>query len=179
MKRSSRQNGTTTTGSAFDGASVDCPEANMNRTGAIAVGVSAGILLAGSILFGRQQSRELAGIRGLPVEGHDLVAGVEIVGTKQLREPYFQTLRERFRANGAELRLGLPLESQTLCRFKEVVRDVMREKGFLDVEVTHEAKPTYGDLRQLTLTFTVIEGKRSRPTASAAPLLSTAERCLR
>jgi hypothetical protein len=141
------------------------------------IGISACILLAGSILFGRQQS-ELTGIRGLPVKGHDLVAGVEIIGTKQLREPYFQTLRERFRSNGAELRLGLPLETQTLCRFKEIVRDVMRERGFLEVEITHEAKPTWGDPRQLTLVFTVVEGKRSRP-ASAARLPSPAERCLR
>jgi hypothetical protein len=157
----------------------NCLEVYMKGPSFIVLGVFACILLADSILFGRQQGRELTGIRGLPVEGHDLVAGVEIVGTKQLREPYFQTLRDRFRQNGAELRLGLPLETQTLCRFKEVVRDVMREKGFPDVEITHEAKPTYGDPRQLTLTFTVIEGRRSRPTASAAPSLSPAERCLR
>jgi hypothetical protein len=135
--------------------------------------------LAGPIVFGRHQDRELSGIRGLPVEGHDVVAGVEIVGTERLREPYFQTLRERFRANGADLRGGLPLESQMLCRFKEVLRDVMREKGFLDAEITYETRPTYGDPRQLTLKFTIVEGTRSRPTASAAPLPSPAQRCLR
>jgi hypothetical protein len=154
-------------------------EVDMKGTYSIVLGVSACILLAGSIVFGRQQDRELSGIRGLPVKGHDLVAGVEIVGTKHLREPYFQRIRERLRANGADLRLGLPLETQTLCRFKEVLRDVMREKGYPDVEITHDTRPTYGDPRQLTLKFTIIEGTRSRPTASAAPLPSPAERCLR
>ena len=150
----------------------------MRSTHSIVLGVSACILLAGSIVFGRQQG-ELTGIRGLPVEGHDIVAGIDIVGTKELREPYFRTLRERFRSNGAELRLGLPLETPTLCRFKEVLRDVMREKGFPDAEITHERRPTYGDPRQVTLTFTITEGKRSRPPAPAAPPIPPAERCLR
>jgi hypothetical protein len=144
----------------------------------IALSMSAWILLAGSIVFGRQQG-ELTGIRGLPVEGHDLVAGAEIVGTKRFREPDFQKMRERFRSNGADLQLGLPLESQTLCRFTEVLRDVMMEKGFPDSTITHDTRPTYGDPRQLTLTFTVIEGKRSRRTAPAAALPSPAQRCSR
>jgi outer membrane protein assembly factor BamA len=74
--------------------------------------------------------------------------------------------------------LGLPFETQTLCRFKEVLRDVMREHGYCDAEITHDARPTYGDPRQLTLKFTITEGKRSR-TAPAAPLPSPAERCSR
>jgi hypothetical protein len=152
---------------------------DIKGTNSIVFGVAACILLAGSIMMGRRQDRQLTGIRGLPVVGHDVVAGVEIVGTKRLREPDFQKLRERFRSNGADLRLGLPLETQTLCRFKEVLRDVMSEKGFLDAEITHETRPTYGDRRQLTLKFTVIEGTRSRRPASAAPLPSPAQRCSR
>jgi outer membrane protein assembly factor BamA len=138
------------------------------------------VLLAGSIVFGRQQG-DLSGIHGIPVEGHDIVAGVEITGTKQLdlSRSGWHKLGERLRANGAELRSGWPLESQTLCRFKEVLRDVMSEKGFLDVEISHDTRPTYGNPRHLTLKFTIVEGKRSRRTAPAAPLLSPAERCLR
>ena len=85
-----------------------------------------------SIVFPRQQDHELSGIRGIPVEGHDIVTGIEIKGTKELllSGSGWRTLRERLRANGAELRLGWPLETQTLCRFQEVVRDVMNEKGF-------------------------------------------------
>jgi hypothetical protein len=142
--------------------------------------LSACMLLAGSIVCGRQQG-ELSGIHGIPVEGHDIVAGVEIVGTKQLdvSRSGWDKLRERLRANGAELRPGWPLESQTLCRFKEVVRDVMSEKGFRDVEISHETRPAYGNPQHLILKFTIVEGKRSRPTALAAPPLSPAQRCLR
>lgn len=148
----------------------------MKGRNSIVFGVAACILLAASIMLGRQQDRQLSGIRGLPVEGHDIVAGVEIIGTKQID---FHKIRERLRSNGADLRLGLPLETQTLCRFKEVLRDVMSEKGFLDAEVTHDTQPTYGNPRHLTLKFTITEGKRSRPIDRAAPLLSPAQRCSR
>ena len=132
-------------------------------------------------MFTRQQDRELSGIHGIPVEGHDTVAAIEFVGTKQLdfSRSEFQKFRERLRANGADLRLGWPLESQTLCRFKEVVLDVMYEKGFLDAEITHDEKPTYGNRRHVTLVFTVVDGERSRRQAPAGPLLSAAERCMR
>ena len=139
------------------------------------------MLLAGSIVFGRQQDRDLSGIHGIPVEGHDIVAGIEIVGTKELdlSPSGGRKLRERLKANGADLRLGWPLESQTLCRFKEVLRDVMGEKGFHDVEIEHDTKPTYGNRRHRTLEITIVEGKRSRRPSPATPLLSPAERCMR
>jgi outer membrane protein assembly factor BamA len=138
-------------------------------------GVAGCIVLAGSVMLGRQHG-ELSGIRGLPVEGHDIVAGIEIIGTKQID---FPKIREQLRLNGADLRLGWPLETQTLCRFKEVLRDVMSEKGFLDAEVTHDTRPTYGNPRHLTLKFTISEGKRFRPIAPAAQLRSPAQRCSR
>jgi hypothetical protein len=138
------------------------------------------MLLAGSIVLGRQQDPELSGIHGIPVEGYDIVAGIEIIGTKQLASGRsgWNKLRERLAANGADLRLGWPLESQTLCRFEEVVLDVMGEKGFLDAEISLDTRPTYGNRRHLTLKFTIVEGKRSRLTASAAPRLSPAQRCM-
>jgi hypothetical protein len=157
-----------------------CFKADVKGTNRMVFHVSACVLFAGSIVLGRPQG-ELSGIHGIPVEGHDIVAGVEIVGTKQLdlSRSGWDKLRERLRANGADLRLGWPLESQTLCRFKEVVRDAMSEKGFLDVEISHDTRPTYGNRRHLTLKFTIVEGKRSRRTALAAPALSPAQRCLR
>jgi len=137
------------------------------------------MILAVSIVFARHQDHEPSGIRGIPVEGHDTVAGIEIKGTKEvlLSGSGWRKLRERLRANGAELRLGWPLESQTLCRFQEVVLDVMNEKGFLDAEISHDMRPTYGDWRDVTLVFTIVEGKRSRRTDVAAPSLSPAQRC--
>jgi len=152
------------------------PEIDMKFTNSIVFAVAACTLLAGSIMFGRQQSGELTGIGGIPVEGHDIVAGVEIIGTKHIDRP---ELLKRLRSNGAELRLGLPLESQTLCRFKEVLRDAMSDKGFFDAEITHETRLTYGNRQHLTLKFTIVEGKRSRPVSRGAALLSPAERCLR
>jgi outer membrane protein assembly factor BamA len=154
----------------------------MKSANSIVFGLCACILVAGSIVFGRQQARELSGIRGLPVEGHDIVAGIEIVGTKQLEMHKIHKIREfreRLRSHGADLRLGLPLQTQTLCRFKEVLRDMMSEKGFLDAEITHDTRPTYGDPRSLTLKFTITEGPRSRPTAPVAPLPTPAQRCSR
>lgn len=151
----------------------------MTSTKTTVFGISACMLLAVSIAFARQQDHELSGIQGIPVEGHDIVAGIEIKGTKQLllSGSGWRKLRERLRANGAELRLGWPLESQTLCRFQEVVLDVMNEKGFLDAEISHDMRPTYGDWRNVTLVFTIVEGKRSRRTTPTGPLVSPAERC--
>jgi len=139
------------------------------------------VLLVGSIVFGRQQERDLSGIHGIPVEGHDIVAGIEIVGTKQLdlSRSGWEKLQKRLRENGANLRLGWPLETPTLCRFKEVVRDVMIEKGFLDVDITQDFRPTQGNREHLTLKFTIVEGKRSRRPAPNAPPRSPSERCMR
>jgi outer membrane protein assembly factor BamA len=148
----------------------------MKASNSKAFAIIACLLLAESITLARQQTGELSGIHGTPVEGHDIVAGVKIIGTKQID---FLKIRERLRSNGADLRLGLPLETQTLCRFKEVLQDVMREKGFLDAEITHNTSPTYGDPRHLTLRFTITEGPRSRRTASAVPLPTPAQRCSR
>jgi hypothetical protein len=160
---------------------VSCLEENVTRPKSTVFGLSACVLLAGSIVLGRQQDRDLSGIHGVPVEGHDIVAAVKVTGTKQLdlSRSGWHKLQERLRAHGADLRLGWPLQSQTLCRFKEVVRDVMSEKGFLEVEISHDEKPTYGNRRHVTLVFTIVEGERSRRAAPAAPLLSPAERCMR
>ena len=45
----------------------------MSSTKSIAFGVAACVLLVGSIVFGRQQDRDLSGIHGIPVEGHDIL----------------------------------------------------------------------------------------------------------
>jgi outer membrane protein assembly factor BamA len=148
----------------------------MKATNSLVFLVAACVLFADSSMFGRQQSGELTGIHGVPVDGHDIVAGVEIVGTKHID---FSKIRERLRSNGAELKLGLPLESQTLCRFKEVLRDAMSDKGFFDADITHETRPTYGNRQSLTVKFTILEGKRSHAIPQTAALLTPGERCLR
>lgn len=153
----------------------------MPRATSTLLAVSACFIMAGSIALGGQRDRELSGINGLPVEGHEIVASIQFVGTKVLdvSGSQRQKFQERLEANGAELRLGWPLENQTLCRFKEVVRDVLSEKGFLDAEVTHDTAPTRGNRNHLALTFTIVEGKRSQAPPSAAARYSPAERCMR
>jgi outer membrane protein assembly factor BamA len=147
----------------------------MTCTRSRVIGLAASFVLASALVFGQHQDR-LTGIRGLPVEGHDIVAGIDIFGTKQIDYP---KILERLRANGADLKLGLPLETPTLCRFKEVLLDIMREKGFLDAQITHETGPTYGNPRHLTLKFTITEGKRTRPRKPPTAAPSPAERCSR
>jgi len=138
------------------------------------------VLLGGPLVSG-QRTGELSGISGVPVEGHDIVAGVEIRGTKQidLSPSGGERLRERLRENGAELRLGWPLERQVLCRFKEVLKDVLSEKGFLDAEITNDERPTFGNPQHLTIRFTVVEGTRSHPISKTAARPSPSQRCLR
>ena len=84
---------------AEDYAFWSCLEENVTGTKSTVFGVSACMLLAGSIVVGRQQDRDLSGIQGVPVEGHEIVAGVEIVGTKQLdlSRTGWQRLDERLR----------------------------------------------------------------------------------
>jgi hypothetical protein len=152
----------------------------MKATNSLAVSVAGCVLLASSILLGRQEG-ELSGIRGIPVEGHDIVAGIEFVGTKQLNlgGTGWPKLRERLQANGADLRLGWPLDGEMLCRFKEVILDVMAEKGFPDATISHKARPTFGNPQHLTIKFTIIEGKRSRPISQSATRVPPAVRCMR
>ena len=135
------------------------------------VGVAVGVVLAVSVVAG-QKAGEPSGIHGVPVEGHDIAAGLEIVGTTQID---VRQIRPRLQRNGGELRLGLPIEGQTLCRFREVLRDVMREKGFPEAQITHQLRPTYGNPQHLTLRFTVVEGNKSR--SRSTPALTPAQRC--
>ena len=103
----------------------------------VVFGAAAWCVLTVAIVAGHQKNGELSGIHGVPVEGHDIAAGIEIVGTKQID---FLKIRPRLRLNGADIRLGFPIEGQTLCRFKEVLKDVMSEKGFLDASIRHQAR---------------------------------------
>jgi outer membrane protein assembly factor BamA len=133
-------------------------------------------VLAVAMVSGRQKTGELSGIGGVPVEGHDIAAGIEIVGTKQIHLP---EIRKRLQLNWADIRLGFPIEGQTLCRFKEVLRDVMSEKGFRDALIAHHTRPAYGNPQHLTIRFTIVEGKKSRPVAQTGPALTLtpAQRC--
>src|SRR4029453_2497621 len=74
---------------------------------------------------------------------------------------------------------GGPWKAKRCVASRRSYWTVMNEKGFLDAQISHDMRPTYGNPRDLTLEFTIVEGKRSRRTAVGAPLLSPAQRCMR
>lgn len=108
------------------------------------------------------QRGTLAGVAGVPVEGHEIVASFQYQVTKELD---YGKVRERLRDNAILVRIGRPLESQMLCRLKEVVRDMMVEKGFTDAEVTHEVTPAGPAHPEQTVKITVKHQRR--PTIQA------------
>jgi hypothetical protein len=108
----------------------------------------------------------------------DLTA-VYFKGSKQLKVP---EIEKRLRENGIRVRLDAPLDGATACVIKEVIRDLLSERGFADAEVTQRATvaPAQGTAVK-TVTFTIDDGERSRPTRSAREKskLPPAARCKR
>ena len=97
-------------------------------------------------------------------------------GTDEIRRQQFE---ERLRAHSIVLRLDLPPANQIICQVKEVLADMMAEKGFADAEITHEIVPMPRDPATVKLAFDIKEGARSRNGRSIANRLSPAERCAR
>jgi hypothetical protein len=134
-------------------------------------------LLASFSALASHPGQELSGVAGLPVEGHRIVAVVQVRGSKHLD---FKKARERFPDEGVSLHLGRPIVGGTICRLKEVIRDMMAEKGFANAQVTHELVPLPPKRYQpnaVRLTVTIVEGQRSN-TRRKLPL-TPAERCER
>ena len=108
----------------------------------------------------------------------DLMA-IEYEGSRQLK---VEEIDERLRKNGIRVRLDSPLDGATACVIKEVLRDLLAERGFVDAEVTQ--RTTLQAERGTTVkkvTFTVHDGERSRVTRSAQnrSRFSPAVRCKR
>jgi hypothetical protein len=88
---------------------------------------------------------------------------------------------ERLRRYGIRVRLDAPLEGLTLCVIKEMLGNMMAEKGFVDAAVTHSATPVVGagGSSLVKVTVNIVEGQRSRtatPT-SVKPRPSPLARC--
>jgi hypothetical protein len=85
-------------------------------------------------------------------------------------------IEARLRANGIRLRLDGPLDGATACVIKEVLRDLLAERGFADAAVGQ--RTTLGpapDNKVKKVMFTIEEGRRSRPRAKSTR--SPAARC--
>lgn len=95
--------------------------------------------------------------------------------TKQLA---ITEIEERLRENGIRVRLDAPLDGATACVIKEVLRDLLAERGFADAEVGQRTTsvPAPGT-KVKKVTFTIDEGERSRPQERSQ--LSPAARCNR
>jgi hypothetical protein len=81
--------------------------------------------------------------------------------TKQLK---VTEIDERLRENGIRVRLDAPLDGTTACVIKEVLRDLLAERGFAEAEVAQRTTsvPARGTTVR-RVTFTINEGQRSRP----------------
>jgi outer membrane protein assembly factor BamA len=99
---------------------------------------------------------------------------VEFAGTRQIS---VRAIEERLQKERIALRLNATPDNLVICSVKEVVAEMMADKGFPAAEVTHDIAPLPRDPSSLRLVFTIIEGVRSAaPTVK--PKRSPAERCL-
>lgn len=85
-------------------------------------------------------------------------------------------IEERLQEHGIQVRLDAPLDGATTCIIKEVLRDLLAERGFADAEVGQRTimVPAPGT-KVKKVTFTIDEGERSRPRERAE--VSPAARC--
>lgn len=133
-----------------------------------------------SVVLVSGTGQELSGVAGLPVEGHEVIAVFQVQGSKHFNP---KRARDRFQAEGIIVRLGRPIDGGTICQIKEVVRDLMTEKGFPNAEVTHDLVPLPPKRfhpNAVRLTISIIEGRRSTAhNTSMKHPLTPFERCQR
>ena len=81
--------------------------------------------------------------------------GPDYVGSKKLE---ISKIDEALKANMAEIRLDTFIDPGLVRKVEGIVRDMMKEKGFTDAEVTHEIKEVAGGPKLVHLTFNINEG---------------------
>lgn len=138
--------------------------------------VAAG-LMVWTLLVAGLHGQHPSGVAGLPVEGHQIIGAFQVRGSEHLD---MDRVRVRYPQEGILLRLGRPIESVTICRIRETIRDVMAERGFPDAVVTHELAPypPGHDMNAVRLVITVEEGRRSTGREGRqVPPLTPSQRC--
>ena len=81
--------------------------------------------------------------------------GPDFEGSKKLE---LSKIDEALRRKNAEIRLDTFIDEAQVRKVEGIVRDMMKEKGFTDAEVTHEIKPVAGGPKLVHLIFNINEG---------------------
>lgn len=81
--------------------------------------------------------------------------GPNYEGSKKLE---ISKIDEALKANMAEIKLDTFIDPGLVRKVEGIVRDMMKEKGFTDAEVTHEIKEVAGGPKLVSLTFNINEG---------------------
>jgi outer membrane protein insertion porin family len=89
------------------------------------------------------------------MEERQRVKIVDYVGSKKVE---VAKINERLKDVNAEVRLDTFIDPGLVRKVEGIVRDMLKEKGFRDAEVTHEIKEVPGQPKQVHLTFHMDEG---------------------
>jgi outer membrane protein insertion porin family len=81
--------------------------------------------------------------------------GPDFEGSKKLE---LSKIDEALKANMAEIRLDTFIDQGLVRKVEGIVRDMMKEKGFQDAEITHEIKEVTGGPKLVHLIFHINEG---------------------
>jgi outer membrane protein insertion porin family len=83
--------------------------------------------------------------------------GPDFEGSKALE---LAKIDEALRAMSAEIRLDTFIDQGLVRKVEGIVREMMKEKGFQNAEVTHEIKPVAGGPKLIHLIFNINEGPK-------------------
>ena len=81
--------------------------------------------------------------------------GPDFEGSKKLE---LSKIDEALKLTNAEIRLDTFIDQAQVRKVEGIVRDMMKEKGFTDAEVTHEIKAVAGGPKLVHLIFNINEG---------------------
>ncbi len=127
------------------------------------------------VFFGSTTSQSALGIAPPSPESQPRSSGLMAL-EYQTKHLEVAEIEDRLREHGIRVRLDASLDGATACVIKEVLRDLLAERGFVDAEVGMRTRlvPVPGTSIK-KVTFTIDEGKRSRPRERSK--LSPAARC--
>ena len=109
------------------------------------------------------------------MEERQRVKIVDYIGSKKIE---ITKIDEKLKEHDPQIRLDTFIDAGLIRKVDGIVRDMMKEKGFQDAEVTHEIKEMPGGPKLVHLTFKIDEGPEGqdprRSTSSATRRSPTA-----